>query len=193
MAAKLPTDATTVATNPEYVAQLKQLWSEYQRRQGLKSTSQRDLIVDVFLRSTEHVSIEELLNEVRTRSAKIGYATVYRTIKLLEEAGLAAARHFGDGQSRYEVGGPQSPHHDHMICVTCGLILEFENEEIEQLQDSVAQRLGGFKVINHKLELYVQCPRQQGIADGLCPGKEGGAGDLPEPLVVLGKGRSRQL
>ena len=60
--------------------------------------------------------------------------------KLLEEAGLAAARHFGDGQSRYEVGGPQSPHHDHMICVTCGLILEFENEEIEQLQDSVAKR-----------------------------------------------------
>lgn len=171
MAHSHPT-ASSAGRDPTRLAQLKQQWSVYQRDRALKTTSQRELIVDVFLRGTEHVSIEELLGEVRRRSAKVGYATVYRTLKLLEEAGLAAARHFGDGQTRYEVAGSEAPHHDHLICVRCGLILEFENNQIEQLQDAVAEKLGGFKVVNHKLELYVLCPKEQGLAGGACPNEE---------------------
>jgi Fur family ferric uptake transcriptional regulator len=171
MAHSHPT-ASAPPRDPARLAQLKEQWSEYQRSHALKTTSQRELIVDVFLRGTEHVSIEELLTEVRRRSAKVGYATVYRTLKLLEEAGLAASRHFGDGQTRYEVAGLEAGHHDHLICVRCGLILEFENCQIEKLQDSVAERLGGFKVINHKLELYVLCPKEQGVPDGACPNED---------------------
>lgn len=157
------------AASPERQALLKQQWSDFQRRRGLKTTAQRELIVDVFLHCSDHVSIEELLGEVRARSAKVGYATVYRTMKLLTDAGLAALRQFGDGQTRYEVAGSQAPHHDHLICMKCGLILEFENHEIEELQDSVADKLGGFKIVNHKLELYGLCPKAMGVPGGACP------------------------
>ena len=157
------------ARSPDQKAQLKQQWSEFQRRRGLKTTAQRELIVEVFLNCSDHVSIEELLGEVRARSAKVGYATVYRTMKLLTDAGLAALRQFGDGQTRYEVAGSQAPHHDHLICMKCGLILEFENHEIEELQDSVADKLGGFKIVNHKLELYGLCPKAMGVPGGACP------------------------
>ncbi len=163
------------AQTPEQKAQLKQQWSEFQRRRGLKTTAQRELIVDVFLQCSDHVSIEELLGEVRSHSAKVGYATVYRTMKLLTDAGLAATRQFGDGQTRYEVAGSQAPHHDHLICMKCGLILEFENHEIEELQDSVAEKLGGFKIMNHKLELYGLCPKAMGIPGGSCPDESGGS------------------
>ena len=158
----------THAQSPEQKAQLKQQWSEFQRRRGLKTTAQRELIVDVFLQCSDHVSIEELLGEVRSHSAKVGYATVYRTMKLLTDAGLAATRQFGDGQTRYEVADGEG-HHDHLICAQCGLILEFENDEIEKLQEVVADRLGGFKIVRHKLELYGLCPKAQGQPNGFCP------------------------
>ena len=157
------------APDPEREALLKKQWFEFQHQRGLKTTAQRELIVDVFLRCSDHVSIEELLTEVRTHSAKVGYATVYRTMKLLTDAGLAALRQFGDGQTRYEVAGSQAPHHDHLICMKCGLILEFENHEIEELQDGVAEKLGGFKIMQHKLELYGMCPKAMGVAGGNCP------------------------
>jgi len=157
---------------PRHLGLLKQRWAEYQQRNGLKTTSQRELIVDVFLHSAAHVSIEDLLVAVRERNARVGYATVYRTMKLLVDAGLAAPRQFGDGQSRYEVAGPETPHHDHLICTQCGLILEFENNEIERLQEVVASRLGGFKIVQHKLELYGLCPKAQQIPAGRCPNEE---------------------
>lgn len=147
-------------------------WVDYQHRNSLKTTSQRELIVDVFLHSEDHVSIEELLSQVRLRNPRVGYATVYRTMRLLVDAGLAASRHFGDGQTRYEVAGPEILHHDHLICTHCGLILEFENCEIERLQDKVAERLGGFKIVQHKLELYGLCPKAQKIPGGRCPNEE---------------------
>lgn len=152
----------------------KQRWAQFQIDRALKSTSQRELIVEEFLRCEAHVSVEELHAAVRRRNPKIGYATVYRTLKLLAEAGLAAARQFGDGQTRYELEGPDSPHHDHLICMQCGLILEFENDEIEKLQDTVADRLGGFKIVQHKLELYGLCPKAQGDAAGACPDEQRG-------------------
>ncbi|MFT5359110.1 MAG: Fur family ferric uptake transcriptional regulator, partial [Polyangiales bacterium] len=104
----------------------------YMDQHGLRSTSQRRLVTDVFFRSTEHLSIEDLLAAVREREPKIGYATVYRTLKLLKKCGLANERHFGDGVSRYEVAH-EDEHHDHLICVDCDRIIEFENDEIERL------------------------------------------------------------
>ncbi len=133
--------------------QLKQQWKEYLQTHRLNTTQQRELIVDYFFKSHEHVSIDDLLARVRTRNAKVGYATVYRTLKLLVEAGLAIQRQFGDGQARFELAGE---HHDHLICTQCGLIIEFEDDEIEALQDKVADRFG-FNVERHRHELYGKC------------------------------------
>lgn len=171
MVAKSPSPHTPagIPHPPRHLEVLKERWGDYQRRNGLKTTSQRELIVDTFLHSSEHVSIDDLLVLVRAHNERVGYATVYRTIKLLAAAGLAASRQFGDGQTRYEVAGPETPHHDHLICLQCGLILEFENREIERLQDKVADRLGGFKIVQHKLELYGLCPKAQHLPSGICP------------------------
>ncbi len=127
----------------------------YLDAKGLKSTSQRDFIVDVFFKTNTHISLEELLKKVKRKTPNIGYATVYRTMKLLTECGLAVARQFGDGQTRYE-NIPEDGHHDHIICIKCSKIAEFQNQKIEQLQFETAKKLG-FTVINHKLELYGYC------------------------------------
>ena len=150
-------------------ARLRERFEDYVRRHGLKSTQQRDVIVEQFLKSQGHISIEDLLAKVRKRHPRVGYATVYRTLKLLADCGIAAARQFGDGQTRYEVMGDEHRHHDHLICTQCGLILEFENDTIEQLQDEMADRLGGFKLVRHKLELYGLCPKAAGVKGGHCP------------------------
>ena len=145
---------------------LRERWRSYLQANNLNTTQQRELIVEQFLRCRDHVSIDELLVRVRKRNRKIGYATVYRTLKLLVDSGLAIQRRFGDGQARFEVHGD---HHDHLICTKCGLILEFEDDEIERLQDRIAQRLGGFNVIRHRHELYGTCPKARGDANGSCP------------------------
>jgi Fur family transcriptional regulator, ferric uptake regulator len=145
---------------------LKERWADYCKKHKLNSTQQREAIVDLFIRSHEHASIDELLARVRKKHPKVGYATVYRTLKLLEDSGLALSRHFEDGQTRYEVAGA---HHDHLICVKCNMILEFENDDIERLQEEMASKLGGFRVLRHKHELYCICPKEQGIPGGSCP------------------------
>jgi Fur family ferric uptake transcriptional regulator len=145
---------------------LKERWKTYLAEKRLNTTTQREAIVDQFLKTLDHISIDELLARVRKRHSRVGYATVYRTLKLLVDSGLAIERHFGDGQSRYEVVGD---HHDHLICARCGLILEFEDDEIEELQDKIAQRLGGFTVVRHRHELYALCPRARGVENGACP------------------------
>jgi|SRR5690349_10880416 Fur family ferric uptake transcriptional regulator len=146
--------------------ELKERWREYLAAKRLNTTSQREVIVDQFFKAKDHISIDELLSRVRRRAPKVGYATVYRTLKLLVESGLAIERQFGDGQARFEVIGD---HHDHLICTKCGLILEFEDDEIERLQDRIAQRLGGFSVTRHRHELYGLCPKARGDSGGSCP------------------------
>ncbi len=122
---------------------------------GLKATRQRDVIVDAFFAESGHLSVEELLARAKERDPTIGAATVYRTMKILADAGLASARHFEGGQTRYEAALDRH-HHDHLICTSCGNIVEFENERIEALQESVAEE-HGFTVTHHKLELYGRC------------------------------------
>lgn len=145
--------------------QLKERWKQWLAEKRLNTTTQREAIVDQFFRTQDHISIDELLARVRKRHQRVGYATVYRTLKLLVESGLAMERQFGDGQARFEVAGE---HHDHLICTKCGLILEFEDDEIERLQEKIAQRLGGFAVIRHRHELYALCPKARGL-DERCP------------------------
>jgi len=128
---------------------------DYLAGQGLRSTSQRDVILTIFVRAGRHVSAEELYVRVKKAHPGIGYATVYRTLKLLAEAGLAEERRFDDGFTRFEYRAAND-HHDHLICTQCGAILEFENERIEALQQDIARKKG-FKVQSHKLELYGQC------------------------------------
>ncbi len=158
-------------SSPAISKGLKERWSTYLHDNNLNTTQQRELIVDQFLRVTDHISIDELLAKVRRRSSRVGYATVYRTLKLLVDSGLAIERHFGDGQSRYEVIGD---HHDHLICQSCGLILEFEDDEIEDLQEKIADRLGGFTVLRHRHELYGLCPKARGVEGGTCPNDQAG-------------------
>ncbi len=129
----------------------------YMVKKGLRSTDQRRLIVETFFRSENHVSIEELLAQVRSRDPKVGYATVYRTLKLLAESGVANERRFGDGLTRYELAD-EATHHDHLICVDCGDITEFEEPRIEELQERVAKKYG-YSLRSHKHELYGVCPK----------------------------------
>ncbi len=122
---------------------------------GLKHSRQRELIAETFFAMGGHVPVEALLERVRRLDARVSPATVYRTMKLLAESGLAVARQFGEGQTLYEPGADRH-HHDHLICTRCGRIVEFENEKIEELQRRVAES-HGFEVESHKLELYGRC------------------------------------
>ena len=125
---------------------------------GLKSTRQRDIIVQAFFDVDKHLSVDELLVEARKHAPSIGYATVYRTLKLLVEQGFANPRHFGDGQTRYD---PQldEGQHDHLICVDCGRIIEFDDDGVvERLAELAKQR--GFQLSRRKVEIYGICTRK---------------------------------
>ncbi|MDO8461610.1 MAG: transcriptional repressor [Deltaproteobacteria bacterium] len=127
----------------------------YMEEKGFHATRQRDIILKEFFRKHRHLTIEEWLAEVRKSDPKIGYATVYRTLKLLSECGIAFKREFG-GQVRYEHATDH--HHDHLICMRCGKIVEFENKQIEILQEKVCKKYQ-FKLTTHKMELYGICRR----------------------------------
>ena len=144
------------ATAEHDVEQLRARLNDYMARHGLRSTEQRRVVTEMFFASDGHLSIEDLLDQVRLKEPRIGYATVYRTLKLLKECGLAFERHFGDGVSRYEVAWSDE-HHDHLICVECEKIIEFEDDDIEVLQHQVAAK-HDFRLVRHKLELYGVCP-----------------------------------
>ena len=135
----------------------KQIFQNFASSKGLKSTRQRDIILDCFLSCDQHLSTEELYLKLKEIMPGIGFATVYRTLKLFAESGIAREIQFGDGQTRYE-HLQAGEHHDHLVCTKCGAIMEFENETIEKLQAEVA-RNHGFKIINHKLELYGICAK----------------------------------
>lgn len=134
----------------------RHLLHQHMTKKGLRSTDQRRLIVETFFGAPNHVSIEELLAQVRAKDPKVGYATVYRTLKLLAECGVAFERRFGDGLTRYELADEES-HHDHLICVECDNILEFEEEKIELLQEEIAKKYG-YILKSHKHEMYGVCP-----------------------------------
>ena len=128
--------------------------AEYLEKHSLKHTKQRDAILDVFLEAGQHVTSDDVYQRVREQHPGIGYTTVYRTMKLLCDAGLASERHFDDGVTRYEI---EHEHHDHLVCVRCGKIVEFECKMIEDAQDEIVRRYG-FRLLRHRHELYGHCP-----------------------------------
>jgi len=118
---------------------------------GVKLTEQRKIIAKVMSESTDHPDVDELYNRVSKIEPKISIATVYRTVKLFEESGIVAKHDFKGGKARYEE--LSESHHDHLIDVKTGEIIEFVDEEIEKLQKKVAEKYG-YELVDHKLELY---------------------------------------
>jgi Fur family ferric uptake transcriptional regulator len=123
---------------------------------GMKMTGQRRVIARVLSEADDHPDVEELYRRSMEADPKISIATVYRTVRLFEEAGLLDRLDFGDGRARYEE--TSDDHHDHLIDMNSGNVIEFHDDEVEQLQIQIAERYG-FKLIGHRMELY-------GVAEG---------------------------
>ncbi len=120
-------------------------------RKGLRLTDQRKLIAKVMSESEDHPDVDELYQRVNKLDSKISIATVYRTVKLFEEAGIVAKHDFKGNKARYEQTSDE--HHDHLIDINTGKITEFVDDDIEKLQKKVAEKLG-YKLVDHRLELY---------------------------------------
>ena len=131
------------------------VFMEYLDQHRLKVTPHRQLILETFLAHEGHRSVEDILRVVREQDPRVGYTTVYRTMKILTDSGLAREIDLADGITRYE-HLYNHEHHDHMICMDCGASIEFFNDDIEALQDLASEQLG-FKVLDHKLQIYGSC------------------------------------
>lgn len=131
------------------------VFHEHLKRERLKRTAQRDLILDVFLEAEGHVSSEELYALVKSKDSTVGFTTVYRTLKLLKECGLARELEFYDGRTLYEHDYNHS-HHDHLICTHCGALIEFFSEEIERMQDEIVRQYD-FKPLHHSHRIFGIC------------------------------------
>lgn len=134
-----------------------QILDEFVKAKGLRHTPQREKILDVFLSTERHVSCGELYKLVRKKYQGIGYTTIYRTMKLLSESGLCGETDFGDGILRFEHKYGHE-HHDHLICIKCGKLIEVLEPAIEALQDKVAKH-HRFIPTKHKLEIFGICKR----------------------------------
>ena len=118
---------------------------------GLRMTDQRRIIAQVLSEATDHPDAEEVYTRASEKDPKISLATVYRTVRLFDEAGIIETHDFRDGRARYELA--EGEHHDHLIDVQTGDVIEFVNEEIEKLQEKIADELG-YDLVDHRMELY---------------------------------------
>jgi Fur family ferric uptake transcriptional regulator len=119
---------------------------------GLKMTGQRRIIARVLSDSTDHPDVEQVYRRAAVIDSKISIATVYRTVRLLEEASIITRHDFGDGRARYEEADDEH-HHDHLIDIKTGEVIEFQNPRIEALQEEIAKELG-YHLVGHRLELF---------------------------------------
>ena len=129
------------------ISRLEQLCAD----KGLKMTDQRRIIARVLSESADHPDVEQVYRRATEIDPRISIATVYQTVRLFEEANILARHDFGDGRARYEEA-PET-HHDHLIDVQSGRVIEFSNEEIEKLQRKIAEQLG-YRLVDHRLELF---------------------------------------
>lgn len=118
---------------------------------GMRMTEQRRIIAQIVEQASDHPDVEELHRRAASRDPRISLSTVYRTLNLFEEAGLVTKHDFKDGRARFEI--IPDTHHDHLIDIRSGRVIEFRNEEIEAIQELIARRLG-YRLIDHRLELY---------------------------------------
>lgn len=134
-----------------------QQFETYLAEQNLRMTSQRELILKTFCKQKKHVTAEQLYEVLKKIDKSIGHATVYRTLKLLTEAGIARELNFGEGSVRYEPDVDDT-HHDHLVCVRCGEHVEFYDAGIEELQQKVAEK-HGYILQDHSMNLYGLCAK----------------------------------
>ncbi len=146
------------------------------RRRGVRWTAQRQVVLETFLASGEHITVEELHRRVRDIDRSVSAATVYRTVNMLVEIGVAHKRHFGGGSASFE-SAVNKDHHDHLVCLACGAIQEFHHDRIETLQDEVANSYG-FHMSHHRMELYGVC--------AACQRSGAGVGGKPTATAVEG-------
>lgn len=139
-------------SNEEIIDELKKIV----KQKGLKYTEQREVVLSILLHASEHLTAEEVYNEIKKvfPSSNIGIATVYRALSFLEEVDLITSITFGTDGKKYESNSKS--HHDHLICTSCGKIIEFIDEEIEKRQDKIAKR-NKFKIVSHSMQLYGTC------------------------------------
>lgn len=129
--------------------------NDYLKAHDLKNTNQRNLVVEKFLAMDKHVDVESLHNVLKEEGHNVGLATIYRTMNLLKSAGLVIQHSFSEAKAVFEVSYPHT-HHDHLVCLICGKVEEFVNEEIEKIQDNIAHKMG-FKLLDHRLDLFGYC------------------------------------
>lgn len=165
--------------NEDYKTE-KEFFLEHIQKAGLRRTAQRDLILEIFLRTEEHLTSEDLYWLVQKQDPTVGHTTVYRTLKLLTEAGLAREVRFGDNKTYYE-HHYNHEHHDHLICTDCGTVVEFFSPEIEALQDATARQFG-FLPTHHSLRLWGVCEQCQQKASEMHQNTASGA----QPRVRVG-------
>lgn len=142
--------------------ELIERFRRYVRDRSLPLTHQREAIASALFSSTEHLSVEDLEAVLRARNLHVGKATVYRTLDLLVKAGLVIEHDFGEGFRRYEPCSATS-HHEHLVCLECGKVVEFANERIERMKALIADE-HGFRHHHHRLEIYGVCRECQGRA-----------------------------
>lgn len=138
--------------NEEIIEELKRIV----KQKGLKYTEQREIVLNILLNAEGHLSAEEVYNEIKKQhpDTNIGIATVYRALSFLEEVDLITSIAFGTEGKKYESNAKS--HHDHLICTSCGKIVEFMDEEIEKRQDKIAKK-NKFKITSHSMQLYGAC------------------------------------
>lgn len=147
-----------VSTKPKTMEQLKKFY-QCQEKKGLKFSTKRASIIEYFFNADRHFTVEQLYNEMKKINPKIGYSTVYRTLKLLADCGMASVHHFGEDDAKFEVVH-KAQHHDHLVCEKCGRIIEFTHEGIEEFQKDVAKQ-HDFLVRNRELQIYGFCDKCQ--------------------------------
>jgi Fur family ferric uptake transcriptional regulator len=133
----------------------KQVFNNYIKEKNIRFSRQREKILDIFLKNENHLTISEIYDLVKKIHPEIGFATVYRTIKIISDAGIAEEINAGYGPRRFEHKYGHE-HHDHLICTKCGRFIEVINPEIEKLQDNMAKS-HKFKVLSHKLQIFGIC------------------------------------
>lgn len=130
-----------------------------QAKRGLKFSKKRAAIIEHFIKADRHYTVEQLYNEIKEIVPNIGYSTIYRTLKLLVDCGMARTHHFGETDARFELVHKEQ-HHDHLVCEKCGRIIEFTNNGIEKFQNTVAKKYN-FLVKNRELQIFGVCKRCQ--------------------------------
>jgi Fur family ferric uptake transcriptional regulator len=139
----------------EMTREAQEILHQHLKRVGLKHTEQRDAILQTFLETREHLSVNELHRLVQKKDARIGFTTVYRTLKLLAECGLASEVAFHDGIARYEHQYNRRGHH-HMVCTSCGSSVEFFSKEVDRLEHEIGRKFN-FQTTRHTFQIYGLC------------------------------------